>query len=128
MNLLLDTHTLLWWASGDGRLSKRAREAIENPGADLFLSVASLWEAAIKWQLGKLPLPEHPSQYLPEQLRRGDVLPLDLRMIHVLHVATLPGHHNDPFDRAIVAQAQIEQMAIVTADENIKRYEVKTVW
>lgn len=128
MRALLDTHAFLWWASGDERLSKRARKVIEASDTDLLLSVASLWEAAIKWQVGKLPFPDHPSRYLPAQLLRGDVTPLEIRMHHVLHVATLPPHHNDPFDRIIIAQAQLEQMSIVTRDENIGRYDVKTVW
>ena len=128
MSLLLDTHTFLWWASGDERLSERARAAIETPGAEVFLSTASVWEATIKWQLGKLPLPDHPSRYLPTQLARGDVAPLDIRMHHVLHIAELPPHHADPFDRVIIAQARLEAMTIVTRDDDIRRYDVKTLW
>lgn len=128
MRLLLDTHTFLWWASGDERLSKPARTAIESPGAEVLLSTASIWEACIKWQLGKLPLPEHPSRYLPTQLAKGDVAPLDIRMHHVLHITELPDHHNDPFDRIIISQARMEDMTIVTRDENIRRYDVKTLW
>lgn len=128
MRLLLDTHTFLWWASGDERLSGHARAAIETAGAEVYLSVASIWEATIKWQLGKLPLPEHPSRYLPEQLAKGDVAPLDIRMHHLLQIASLPNHHADPFDRIIIAQSSLEDLVIVTRDEHICRYEVKTLW
>lgn len=128
MRLLLDTHTFLWWASGDERLSDAARAAIETRGTEVYLSVASIWEATIKWHLGKLPLPEHPSRYLPLQLARGDVAPLEIRMQHVLHIAELPDHHTDPIDRVIVAQARLEDLTIVTRDDAICRYEVKTLW
>src|SRR5215212_1331605 len=113
MNALLDTHTFLWWVHNDSRLSDQVREIIGDSSNTLYLSVASGWEIAIKAQLGKLQFYSSIDQLIAEQLKLNgiDTLPIVLR--HGLHVATLPPHHRDPFDRMLVAQCQIEQLPLL---------------
>jgi PIN domain nuclease of toxin-antitoxin system len=128
MKVLLDTHTFLWWIYNDTRLSGRVRDIIGDNSNILYLSAASGWEIAIKAQLGKLQLSSNLDQFIVEQLIMNgiDTLPITLR--HGLHVATLPQHHRDPFDRMLVAQSQLEGLPIVTADAQIVRYNVQVIW
>jgi len=128
MRALLDTHAFLWWIADDPRLSPRAREIIANSNNELFLSAASGWEMAIKTRLGKLQVPGELEPFVGEQLRVNAILPLAVQMTHALHVYTLPEHHRDPFDRLLVAQAQVERMPILTADSQIAQYAVEVVW
>jgi len=122
MKLLLDTHIFLWFISGDSRLSVSFRDAIRNPDNDVYLSVVSVWEAIIKYQLGKLPLPESPETYLPKQRDRHliDSLPVDEES--VAQLAKLPALHRDPFDRLLICQALHNELVIVTADTAILAY------
>jgi PIN domain nuclease of toxin-antitoxin system len=128
MKALLDTHTFLWWVQNDSRLSGHVREIIGDSSTILYLSAASGWEIAIKAQLGKLQLSSSLDQFITEQLTMNgiDTLPISLR--HGLHVATLPPHHRDPFDRMLVAQSQLEGLPIITADAQIVRYDVQVIW
>ena len=128
MKLLLDTHCFLWWFVDDPRLGDRARELVGGGDNDVFVSAASSWEIAIKASLGKLTLPEPPDVYVPSRLAAQEMRGLPIEHIHALRVASLPAHHQDPFDRLIVAQAQIEKMPILTADPKIAAYEVDAVW
>lgn len=128
MRLILDTHAFLWWITDDAQLSARARDVIKNSENELFLSVASAWEMAIKVQLQRLELPDRPDRFIPHQLTRNSIQPLPIQMSHALHVTRLPAIHRDPFDRLIVAQSIVEKMAIVTRDANIAKYKVKTIW
>lgn len=128
MKALWDTHAFLWWITDDPRLSPRVRAIAGDPQTDLLFSVASGWEIAIKVGIGKLRLPDDPQRYIPDQLARNatDVLPIQLA--HALRVFALPDLHTDPFDRILVAQAQVEGLPILTADPQIARYPVEVIW
>lgn len=128
MKVLLDTHTFLWWITDDNRLSSSAREIITNGDNELFLSAATGWEIAIKAQLGRIKLPKEPHSFIAEQLRLNSIQSIPIHMSHALHIYSLPNHHRDPFDRMIVAQAQLEDLAILTMDSQIARYEIKVIW
>jgi len=128
MKVLLDTHAFLWWITDDPRLSLRAREIIANGANVLFLSAASGWEIAIKAKLGRLRLPDEPERFILKQLESNAIEVLPVQMSHALHVYALPDHHRDPFDRLLIAQAQLEKLPILTADPQISRYEVETIW
>jgi PIN domain nuclease of toxin-antitoxin system len=122
MRLLLDTHAWLWMIARPERLSAEARARLEDPGNELFLSAASAWEISIKYRLGKLELPEPPERLVPSRLARDGVIPLPVTVDHALRVAALPDLHRDPFDRLLVAQAQLEGLVLVTADPAIAAY------
>jgi len=128
MKVLLDTHVFLWWITDDPRLSSRAREIIADGANEVFLSAASGWEIAIKAKLGRLRLPDVPERFIPEQLRLNAIETLPVQMSHALHVYKLPDHHRDPFDRLLIAQAQLEKLPVLTADPQISRYPVKVIW
>lgn len=127
MRLLLDTQTWLWMLASPERLSKNTRRLVADAGTELLLSAASAWEIAIKQGIGKLQLPEPAGEYIPRLMAETRVTPLAIYHRHALHVATLPGHHRDPFDRLLVAQAQIERLAIVTGDRVFARYDVRVI-
>src|SRR5215469_15041590 len=116
MRLLLDTHVFLWYITADGRLPDAARDAIRDRANEPYLSVISLWEAIIKYQLGKLPLPHPPETYLPEQRQKHSITSLDVDEASVKHLATLPSLHNDPFDRILACQAIQHNLTMVTVD------------
>ncbi|MFA5551077.1 MAG: type II toxin-antitoxin system VapC family toxin [Trueperaceae bacterium] len=120
MNLLLDTHVLLWVLTDERSISKAARSAIEHPGNQVFVSAATAWEIAIKRGLGKLRAPQ---DYL-ESLELYRFTPLDISSEHALAVEHLPKHHNDPFDRLLIAQALTESLTLVTRDDQFGAYEV----
>ena len=119
MKILLDTHILLWWMADDRRLPRPARLAIEDPANRIFVSIASLWETAIKFSLKRVVAD-------PEALREAaerdgfSLLPIEAR--HCSAVARLPHHHSDPFDRLLVAQALVEPMRLLTRDPQLARY------
>ncbi|MSP61348.1 MAG: type II toxin-antitoxin system VapC family toxin [Myxococcales bacterium] len=127
MKLLLDTHVWLWMQTKPARLSARARKLIVSPDTEALLSVASLWEIAIKYQIGRLPLPKPPSDFVPERLARQNVGVLPIRPEHAFRVAELPFLHRDPFDRLLIAQAQVEAIAVVTVDPEFRRYDVEVI-
>ncbi len=128
MTLLLDTHAFLWWISDDARLSSVARDAIQDSQNELLLSAASGWEIAIKCQLGRLQLDDTPSRLVSEHMAQNAIGALAITMAHTFAVGELPLLHRDPFDRILVAQAQVENIAIITADAQIKRYDVDVLW
>src|SRR5260221_5722525 len=105
MRLLLDTHVFLWYLSADPQLPVAFRDAIRDPANEVYLSVASEWEAVIKYALGKLPLPEAPAEYMPRQREAHQIASLPVEEAALTHLAGLPPLHRDPFDRMIVAQA-----------------------
>ena len=127
MNILVDTQCWLWMTSAPERLSASARALVESIDRELFLSAASAWEIAIKHALGKLRLPEPPADYVTSRLETLRVTPLAIEHVHALRVASLPPHHSDPFDRLLVAQAQIEGLPILTADPVFALYDVDTL-
>ncbi len=125
---LLDTHTFLWMATDPGRLGSDARERVEAVGSVLLLSLASVWEMAIKSSLGKLDLPDPLDRFLEEQLDATRTTLLEVRLAHVLAVEALPFHHRDPFDRLLVAQASIEKLPLLTGDPDFDAYSVERIW
>ncbi len=128
MKILLDTQCWLWMQTVPERFSPRALELVRDVETELYLSAASAWEIAIKFALGKLPLPLPPSRYVPARMASSGVNGLPVTHLHALHVATLPLHHRDPFDRLLVAQAQLEGFPIMTADGQLSAYEVPVLW
>ncbi len=128
MKALLDTHTFLWWITDDPQLSPEAQEIIKNVENTIYLSAASGWEIAIKARLGKIKLPENFKVFLFEQMSINSILELPVKMNHALHTFVLPNYHRDPFDRLLVSQSQLEILPIITADPQITRYKVKTIW
>lgn len=125
---LLDTSVFLWARSSPERLNRRAREILSSDGEPLFLSAASAWEIGIKYNLGKLELPEPPSRYVPHAMASGGVQALEISHRHALAAAELAPHHQDPFDRVLIAQAGVEGMTLLTADRMFERYDVAAVW
>ncbi len=128
MNVLLDTHAFLWWIDNNPKLSSRAREIISDAGNAIFLSAVSGWEIAIKTRLGKLTLPGDLERFIADQLAANAFSGLPIQLSHALHVYTLPAIHRDPFDRILVAQSQLEDMPILTADLQIAKYPVEVIW
>lgn len=124
---LLDTHIWLWMQTEPDRLRDSTRELVEDATNELLLSAASAWEIAIKYRLGKLPLPEAPTTYVPDRMRRSGTVPLPVEPAHALRTAELPDHHKDPFDRILVAQAQLLGVPILSADEQLSVYDVTLV-
>ena len=127
MRILLDTQCWLWMSLSPERFSARTRALVEAREHVLYLSAASAWEIAIKHALGKLRLPEPPLKYVPARVAALGVQPLAIEHQHALQVATLPAHHRDPFDRLLVAQAQVDDLPILTADPLFGAYDVKTI-
>ena len=127
MKLLLDTHIFLWYISGDKNLTDEARDQIRNSTNAVYLSVVSLWEAAVKYQIGKLPLPQQPESYLPEQRGRHRISSLSLDEGSVKQLASLPMLHRDPFDRMLICQAKEHDLTIVTVDPLIQAYSIATL-
>lgn len=127
MNLLLDTHAFLWWIGNDSRLPQRARDLISSPDNQVFLSVVSAWELAIKIQMGKLDLRDDLDHFLPEQLQRNGFNVLPIALPHALNLQRLPKHHRDPFDRMLISQAQCEGLTVVSCDTQFRSYDVRIV-
>lgn len=128
MRVLIDTHAFLWWVEGDRSLPAKARKAIGDQANDCLLSLASVWELAIKSNLGKLKLATSVQRYVVENLAANSFSLLDMRIAHVGLVEALPRHHGDPFDRMLAAQALAEDLPIITADPVFRRYGVKRIW
>lgn len=128
MRLLLDTHVVLWTINADDRLPPKAHDAIEDVENDLFLSIASLWEAAIKIGKGKLRVPGQSIDYLIGHVEARQLTILPITLAHLRRVQSLPPIHGDPFDRMLVAQAQSESLHLLTNDADIARYDVPILW
>jgi PIN domain nuclease of toxin-antitoxin system len=124
LRILLDTQVWLWMLAAPERLSDEARVMLADPTHELLLSAASTWEVAIKAGLGKLTLPGPAQQVVPEMIAASGVVPLPIQLPHTLRVAELPPHHRDPFDRLLVAQAQLEGVPVCTADPVLGQYDV----
>lgn len=128
MRALLDTHAFLWSTADPERLSDRARGFIEDPANDIFMSAATAWEIAIKYARGRLDLPEAVDSFVSAHVADLGLQPLPIEISHALHVAGLPRHHDDPFDRLLVAQAQLEDLPLITSNLNVARYDVEVLW
>jgi PIN domain nuclease of toxin-antitoxin system len=128
MNLLLDTHTMLWFFWDDPQLSTAAKALIEDPANRKLVSIASCWEVAIKAGLGKLKLGQPSAVFLSQEITRNnfDLLPISLS--HATAVEALQLHHRDPFDRMLIVQAQIEKIPIVSGDAVFDQYTVTRLW
>ncbi|MDZ7957923.1 MAG: type II toxin-antitoxin system VapC family toxin [Aulosira sp. DedQUE10] len=127
MKILIDTHIFLWFISGDSRLSTDIRDAIRDSDNAAYLSVISVWESIIKYQLGKLPLPETPETYLPRQRDLHKITSLAIDESSVVQLAQLPPLHRDPFDRILICQALQNKLTIATVDAAIRAYPVSVI-
>ena len=128
MRLLLDTHAFLWFIMGSANLSVNARALIENPANERLLSVASLWEIAIKTSLGKLALSSPFGDLIPEQLSLNGIDLLQIKVDYLSTLTALPFHHRDPFDRLIIAQSLVEKIPVVSIDGAFDTYGVTRLW
>lgn len=128
MKYLLDTHGFLWLTSGDPRLSATARALLKDPDAEIFLSVASLWEIAVKVNIGKLTLDDDFKPFVTNQMIAYRIDRLDVTIEHLSTLIALPLHHRDPFDRLIIAQAVAENLPIISVDVKFDAYPVKRLW
>ena len=127
MNLLLDTHALLWSAEAPARLSAKARSELENAANDLFFSAASSWEIAIELSLQKLRLSISLDDFA-KLLASKDIFELPVEGAHASKVASMPFHHPDPFDRLLIAQAQVEGLSLASKDDEFDAYGVRRLW
>jgi Uncharacterized protein conserved in bacteria len=125
--LLLDTHVVLWLRTTPERISTRALDLLRSADTELLVSAASTWEIAIKYRAGKLKLSQEPRRWMPRVLRelQADGIPVDHSAAAA--VAKLPDHHRDPFDRLLIAQAQLLRVPIVTGDRAFDAYDVRTI-
>ena len=128
MRLLLDTHTFLWFLEDSAQLSSMAKALIEDGGNDVYISIGSLWEMAIKISLGKLSVSQPFEIFIPEQLTANDMTLLPIAVEHTVALITLPFHHRDPFDRLLIAQSLVTSMPIVGADTAFDAYGVQRLW
>ena len=127
MKILLDTHIFLWFISGDTKLSTDVRDAIRDLDNEVYLSAVSIWEAIVKYQLGKLPLPEPPETYLPKQRDLHQISSLALDESSVVQLANLPPLHRDPFDRMLVCQALQNGLTVATVDAAVRAYSISVL-
>jgi PIN domain nuclease of toxin-antitoxin system len=125
MRLLLDTHAFLWYITNNERLSHDAAKAITDDSNDVYLSVVSVWETLVKYQLGRLKLPAPADEYLQRRQEQHGILSLPLEAADASRLLQLPSHHRDPFDRMLVCQAMHHDLTIVTSDEQVTRYAVR---
>lgn len=128
MRLLLDTHALLWWLDGDRRLSVKARRAIASESNSILVSAASAWEITTKARLGKLPGALEVAADVAASVAGQGFVPLDITLLHAQRAGNLSAGHRDPFDRMLVAQSQIEDVALVTDDEAFDAFDVHRFW
>ncbi|OQW99865.1 MAG: twitching motility protein PilT [Desulfobacteraceae bacterium A6] len=128
MKLLLDTHTFIWWDSDPVKLTPQVLNMCQDPENLLLLSVASVWEMQIKLQFGRLKLSLPLAELVAGQQQTNNIVILNVKLEHILSLEKLPPHHKDPFDRLLIAQANIEKAVLVSKDQIFKEYQVKTVW
>ena len=128
MELILDTHTFLWYTGGSPELSDTARDLIEDPRNDKWVSIASAWEIALKVNTGKIELHVPFDDLFPGQLLENEFVSLTIRWEHLRQVARMPLHHRDPFDRLMIAQSIVERMSIVSIDGAFDAYGVSRLW
>jgi PIN domain nuclease of toxin-antitoxin system len=124
VKVLLDTHSLLWWLTDDDQLGTQARDLIADPGNDILVSVASLWEIVIKVRVGKL---EADIEDISKAIELGGFILLAISPLHLRTLVTLPNHHRDPFDHLLIAQAISEKAIFLSEDQNTLKYPVQTI-
>lgn len=128
MRYLLDTHVLIWWLNDDGHLSSSARELIQDPETDIYVSAASAWEIATKLKKGKLPMAVNVLPDFSAVVEDNGFLDLPITSDHMVRSVLLEGGHNDPFDRILAAQSILEGMALITIDREISSFGIMTRW
>ena len=128
MRVLLDTHTLIWWATDDPKLSRKARAILLSFESEIFVSAASAWEIATKVRLGKLAGAEAFAAEFPQRLQKLGFHELAISIEHAQRAGLLPGDHKDPFDRILIAQAQAENIPIVSNERIFDAYRVRRIW
>jgi PIN domain nuclease of toxin-antitoxin system len=128
MKLLLDTHAFIWWYNDPDQLPEAVLLACQDTNNTIFLSVASAWEMQIKTQLGKLRLDKPLHEIIRRQRERNQLQVIPISLAVVLALDTLPLHHRDPFDRLLIAQAQLDQLWLVSSDREIEKYAVSIFW
>jgi len=124
VNLLLDTHALVWWIENNRRLGKRARATIQNDASTVWISAATIWEISIKAAIGRLDVQSAFERALPAEMERSGFREMPVAFAHAYAVRHLPLHHADPFDRMLIAQAQCEGLTLLTADSQFAAYSV----
>ena len=127
MKFLLDTHTFLWFVNDNPKLSARLKDLIEDENNVSYLSIASLWEMSIKYNLGKLTLAPDYEEFIEEEVVKSSINLLNIELEHLKINATLPFHHRDPFDRLIIAQSLAEELPIITVDSAFDKYSVTLI-
>lgn len=127
MKLLLDTHIFLWYITKDKRLKRKLRDSIRNINNEVFLSVVSVWETIVKYQLGKLSLPQSPESYMPRQRKKHEISSLGLDEDSISHLVGLPNIHRDPFDRILICQAIQHDLVLITEDKKIIQYPIQVL-
>ena len=127
MRLLLDTHIFLWYITNDQRLPRSISEAVREAANEVYLSVVSVWETLVKFQLGRLSLPAPADQYLQERQEQHRITSVPLDAAAVARLLTLPSHHRDPFDRMLICQAIHHDLILVTSDDQIAKYPVRVL-
>jgi PIN domain nuclease of toxin-antitoxin system len=128
VRLLLDTHAFLWWLDGDRRLSVKARRLIADEANAVLVSAASAWEITTKARLGKLPGAQAVAADVMGCIGNQSFVPLDITVLHAQRAGGLPGDHRDPFDRMLIAQAQLEDVSIISDDRVFDEYGVRRIW
>ncbi|MEO1257005.1 MAG: type II toxin-antitoxin system VapC family toxin [Bacteroidota bacterium] len=128
MKYLLDTHTFLWFINDDESLSPTAKQLVEDPVNHIFLSVASIWEMAIKISIGKLEMPSPFTDFISKQLQNNTIEVLNISIAHAGIMVTLPFHHRDPFDRLLIAQSTFEDTPIIGRDAIFDEYNIQRIW
>jgi len=128
VRILLDTHALLWWLDGDRRMSRKARQMVGSDETTVLVSAASAWEITTKYRLGKLPGAADVAADVMACLLDQNFTPLDITLSHAQRAGLLPGPHRDPFDRMLIAQAQSEDIPLVSIESVFDRYGVRRIW
>lgn len=128
MKVLLDTCAFLWLVTDDPQSSELAKEIFLNEDNELFLSAVTGFEIAVKYSLGKLRLAEPPKEFIANRIKANALIELPLSMIHALALQNMPLHHKDPFDRLLVAQAMVNQIPLLSADQQLSAYEIERLW
>jgi PIN domain nuclease of toxin-antitoxin system len=128
LRALLDTHVFLWWATNSPELSRKASDFIGDPDNSLLLSVVSAWEILLKVRTGRLPIPGDAARFIETHAEYYGFAFLEMRLAHLIGFHHLPAHHRDPFDHMLIAQAQVENLPLVTGDAQIAKYDVELIW
>jgi PIN domain nuclease of toxin-antitoxin system len=128
MKYLLDTHAFLWFITEHRRLSQRAGNIIKDRNNEIFFSAASAWEICIKRRLGRLAIEGDPELFIVNQLAENQFRSLPIQISHSVYTLHLPEIHKDPFDRMLISQSHVEGMTLISADQNIQKYDISVLW